>query len=77
MQALVYSNGNQECERAESLLISVNQDVRVYLLDEDFTQKQFNAEFGQDAEYPQISVGLNHRGNLKETLQYLKSKEVL
>ena len=77
MQSLVYSNGNQECERAENLLTSIGQDVRVYLLGEDFTQKQFNAEFGQNAEYPQISIGLNHRGNLKETLQYLKTKEVL
>jgi len=77
VQALVYSNGSQECERAESLLNSIGHDVKVFLLDSDFTQSQFNAEFGEDAEYPQISVGLNHRGNLKETLQYLKNKEVL
>ena len=77
MQALVYSNSSQECERAESLLNSIGQDVKVFLLGDDFTQNQFNAEFGEDAEYPQISVGLNHRGNLKETLQYLKNKEVL
>jgi len=77
MQALVYSNDSQECERAESLLNSIGQDVKVFLLGDDFTQNQFNAEFGEDAEYPQISVGLNHRGNLKETLQYLKNKEVL
>tara|TARA_B100000927_G_scaffold242709_1_gene204493 strand:- start:537 stop:788 length:252 start_codon:yes stop_codon:yes gene_type:complete len=77
MQALVYSNSSQECERAESLLNSIGQDVKVFLLGDDFTQNQFNAEFGEDAEYPQISVGLNHRGSLKETLQYLKNKEVL
>jgi|TARA_Y100000289_G_scaffold18668_1_gene17945 hypothetical protein len=77
MQALVYSNSSQECERAESLLNSIGQDVKVFLLGDDFTQNQFNAEFGEDAEYPQISVGLNHRGNLKETLQYLKNKEIL
>ena len=77
MQALVYSNSSQECERAESLLKSIGQDVKVFLLCDDFTQSQFNAEFGEDAEYPQISVGLNHRGNLKETLQYLKNQKVL
>ena len=60
MQALVYSNGSQECERAESLLHSIDQDVKVFLLDEDFTQSQFNADFWQDAEYPQISYGLNN-----------------
>ncbi len=77
VQALVYSNGSQECERAESLLISIEQDVRVYLLDKDFTQKQFNAEFGHDAEYPQISYGLEHRGTLKETLNYMGRKGII
>lgn len=77
MQALIYSNGNQECERARSLLTSVHEDIREFLLDEDFTDKQFRLEFGENAEYPQISVGLNHRGSLKETLHYLKDNGVI
>ena len=72
MQALVYSNNSQECERAKQLLESLGQDIREFLLDVDFTDKQFRAEFGIEAEYPQISVGLNHRGSLKETLNFLK-----
>ena len=74
MQALVYSNGGQESERAKQLLESLGQDIREFLLDEDFTDKQFRAEFGNEAEYPQISVGLNHRGSLKETLNFLKKE---
>ena len=74
MQALVYSNNSQECERAKQLLESLGQDIREFLLDVDFTDKQFRAEFGQAAEYPQISVGLNHRGSLKETLRYWNKK---
>jgi|TARA_B100001059_G_scaffold215965_1_gene233945 glutaredoxin len=74
MQALVYSNNSQECERAKQLLESLGQDIREFLLDVDFTDKQFRAEFGQAAEYPQISVGLNHRGSLKETLNFLKKE---
>jgi len=74
MQALVYSNGGQESERAKQLLESLGQDIREFLLDEDFTDKQFRAEFGKEAEYPQISVGLNHRGSLKETLKFLKEE---
>ena len=74
MQALVYSNNSQECERAKQLLESLGQDIRVFLLDVDFTDKQFRAEFGIEAEYPQISVGLNHRGSLKETLNFLKKE---
>ena len=74
MQAIIYSNGSQECERAESLLTSVKEEVKVYKLNKDFTEKQFCAEFGSEAEYPQISIGLDHRGSLKETLQYLFKK---
>jgi len=74
MQAIIYSNESQECERAESLLASVKEEVKVYKLNKDFTEKQFCAEFGDKAEYPQISIGLDHRGSLKETLQYLFRK---
>ena len=31
-------------------------------------------EFGEDAEYPQIALGLKHRGTLKETIQYMSEK---
>ncbi len=77
MQALIYSNGSQECERAKMLLNSINEDTKEFLLGVDFSDRQFRAEFGSEAEYPQISIGLNHRGTLKETLHYLQTKEVL
>jgi len=76
MQALIYSNGNQECERAKMLLTSMNEDTKEFLLGVDFSDRQFRAEFGSGAEYPQIAIGLKHRGTLKETLQYLQKKEV-
>lgn len=71
MQAIIYSNRSQECERARMLLESVHEDIREFYLDADFTKTQFEMEFGSNAEYPQISIGLNHRGNLKETLKYM------
>jgi|TARA_R100001460_G_scaffold14004_6_gene31528 glutaredoxin len=78
MQPVIYSNGSQECERAESLLNSVQfnecNNVKVFHLNEDFTIKQFKAEFGERAEFPQIAIGLNHRGTLKETIHYMSSK---
>jgi hypothetical protein len=40
----------------------------------DFTHKQFKAEFGEEAEYPQVAIGLDHRGTLKETLKYMSDK---
>ena len=74
MQALVYGNGSQECERAVMVLEACGQDVKQFLLDTDFTDKQFRAEFGPAAEYPQVAIGLDHRGTLKETLKYMSDK---
>ena len=70
-QALVYSNGSQESERAKMVLEACGQEVREFLLGVDFSDKQFRAEFGSEAEYPQIAIGLNHRGTLKETLKFM------
>tara|TARA_R110002020_G_scaffold108774_1_gene251879 strand:+ start:895 stop:1137 length:243 start_codon:yes stop_codon:yes gene_type:complete len=77
MQAVIYSNGSQECERASMLLKSIHEDFHEYILNEDFTDKQFHAEFGEEAEYPQIAIGLKHRGSLKETLHYINSNKIL
>ena len=70
-QALVYSNGSQESERAKMVLEACGQEVREFLLGVDFSDKQFRAEFGSEAEYPQIAIGLDHRGTLKETLKFM------
>jgi hypothetical protein len=32
------------------------------------------SEFGEGAEYPQVAIGLDHRGTLKETLKYMSDK---
>ena len=75
-QSVVYSNGNQECERAVSLLRSLGHDFHEYMVGEDFTQTEFEMEFGGDAKYPMITVGM-FRGPLKETLQYMSNKGML
>ena len=74
IQALVYGNGGQESERAVMVLEAVGQDVKEFLLGVDFTHKEFKAEFGDEAEYPQVAIGLDHRGTLKETLNYMSEK---
>ena len=78
MQPLIYSNGSQECERAESLLKSVQlnecKNTKVFLLGSDFSDSQFRAEFGSEAEYPMIAIGLDHRGTLKETMKYMSER---
>tara|TARA_X000000950_G_scaffold229270_1_gene277045 strand:+ start:680 stop:916 length:237 start_codon:yes stop_codon:yes gene_type:complete len=71
MESLIYGNGSQESERAKMVLESCGQQVKEFLLGVDFSDRQFRAEFGSEAEYPQIAIGLNHRGTLKETLKYM------
>ena len=71
MESLIYGNGSQESERAKMVLESCGQQVKDFLLGADFSDRQFRAEFGSESEYPQIAIGLNHRGTLKETLKYM------
>ena len=74
MQALVYGNGSQESERAKMVLEACGQDVKEFILGADFSDRQFRAEFGSEADYPQVAIGLDHRGSLKETLKYMSDK---
>lgn len=78
MQAVLYSkNQCQECDRARMLLQNLNISYLEYILERDFNKKQFSSEFGKDAIFPQIAIDYKHIGNLKETLQYLKDKNVI
>ena len=77
--AVIYSNGNQECERIAQLLKALPQvsEFLCYDLDKDFSKTQFEMEFGGDASYPQVSYGNKHIGSMKETLQFLKNNGIL
>ena len=74
---VLYTNGGQESDRCRDLLISLNGEFLEYQLDEDFNERQFRSEFGDTAEFPQVAVGYEHIGGLKETLQYLKEQGLI
>ena len=76
MQAVIYSNRSQECERMSSLLKSLDGEFHEYVLGEDFDEKSFYSEFGTEATYPQVSIGFNHIGSMKETLQYMNENGI-
>ena len=73
---VIYSNGSQECERMTMLLKSLEGQFLEYKLNEHFTQRGFESEFGKDAEYPQINIGYKHIGSMKETLQFMKDQGI-
>jgi hypothetical protein len=75
--AVIYSNGSQECERITMLLRSLGGEFLEYKLNVHFTQKSFEQEFGTEATYPQVSIGYDHIGSMKETLQYLNAKGLI
>jgi hypothetical protein len=74
MQAVIYSNGSQECERMTSLLKTLDAQILEYRLNNHFTQRAFESEFGSEATYPQVSLGYNHIGDMKETLNFMKER---
>jgi len=74
---ILYSNNNQECERAKMLLASVGGEFLEYQLGKDFRESDFNSEFGSHAEYPQVAIGYEHIGGLKDTLHYLNKAGLL
>ena len=78
MNAILYSKEKcQECDRARYLLESLSVSYLEYKLGTDYDEKQFRAEFGGRAEFPQVAIDYKHIGGLKETLQYFKEKELI
>ena len=74
---VLYTDESQECERVRQLLVSLGDQFLEYKLGEDFNSKDFISEFGTEAEYPQVSIGENHIGGLKDTLHYLQYQHVI
>ena len=77
LTAVLYSNQSQECDRARMLLKSLGGEYLEYTLGVDFTETQFRLEFGESAEYPQVSIGAEYIGSLKETLHYFQDTGLL
>jgi glutaredoxin len=75
--AVIYSNGSQECERISMLLKNLGGEFHEYLIDVDFSERQFQMEFGADATFPQVAIGNRHIGSMKETLQFLKNQKLI
>ena len=77
ISAILYTDGCQECERIRMLLKSLGGEYLEYELGVHFSDRQFRSEFGNDAEYPQITINHDHVGSLKETLQYFQNREII
>ena len=75
--AIIYSNGSQECERMAALLKTLGGEFLEYKLGQHFTAQAFYEEFGYEATYPQVSIGIDHIGSMNETLKYMSQRGML
>ena len=72
--AVIYSNESQECNRMTSLLKNLGGEFLEYKLGTHFTKDAFYGEFGEEATFPQITVGYKHIGNMHDTLKWMKHR---
>ena len=59
------------------LLKSIGGEYLEYRLNNHFSQRAFEAEFGEEATFPQVALGSKHIGGMKDTLQYMKDAGLL
>ena len=77
-ETVLYSRDNcQWCERVRQLMDSVKFPYIEYKYGVDFTRKEFYAEFGEGATFPQVSIDNKHIGGCKDTLHYLQEQGII
>ena len=67
----------QWCERVKQLMDSVKFPYIEYKYGVDFTRKEFYAEFGEGATFPQVQIDNKHIGGCKDTLHYLPEQGII
>lgn len=78
MEVILYSKMDcQWCERAKMLFNNLDIKYTEYKYQNDFTKKEFYAEFGEGATFPQISINTRHIGGFKDTLHYLQETKFI
>ncbi len=78
MEVILYSKKDcQWCERAKMLFNNLDIKYTEYKYQNDFTKKEFYAEFGEGATFPQISSNTRHIGGCKDTLHYLQENKLI
>ena len=77
-ETVLYSRDNcQWCERVRQLMDSVKFPYIEYKYGFDFTRKEFYAEFGEGATFPQVSIDNKHIGGCKDTLHFLQEEGII
>lgn len=74
----VYSKpGCPYCTKIKKVLELTNQNYVEYVLDENFTRKEFYDQFGDFATFPQVVLNEIHLGGCTNTIKYLQEKDLV
>lgn len=77
MSLTIYSKpGCHYCQKFIYIAEHQQLDYVVYELGKDFTKEQFHSEFGDLATFPQVLLGDIPIGGCKESIKYLKEREL-
>ena len=77
-EAVLYSKDNcQWCDWVKQLMNACNFPFVEYKYGQDFTRKEFYAEFGEGATFPQVSVDGRKLGGCIDTIKYLKENQII
>jgi glutaredoxin len=78
MKFVVYSKiGCPYCEKVKRVLELTNQLYVEYVLDENFTKKEFYSEFGEGSTFPQIVCDDKKLGGCTDTIKFLKEQKII
>ena len=78
MKFVVYSKiGCPYCEKVKKVLELTNQLYVEYVLDENFTKKEFYSEFGEGSTFPQIVCDDKKLGGCTDTIKFLKEQKII
>lgn len=74
----IYSKaGCPYCDKIKQVMELAELNYTIYELDLDFSRKQFYAEFGEDATFPQVIMGDLRLGGCTDAIAYLKENKVI
>lgn len=62
------------CEKIKAVLDQREMSYNVLTLDEDFTQEEFQEEFGVAASFPRVTIDGEIIGGCRDTVEYLLGK---
>ena len=78
MKFVVYSKtGCPYCEKVKKVLELTDQLYVEYVLDENFTKKEFYSEFGEGSTFPQIVCDDKKLGGCTDTINFLKEQKII